>query len=61
MQRWNVLIIWECQTKNSAALDALLIDATLGRANQRERFDRPTVSPTQSRELEINAHVHSWC
>ncbi len=32
-QGWNVLIIWECQTKNLAALDALLIDATVGRAN----------------------------
>jgi len=31
---WNVLIIWECQTKHPIALDALLIDATVGRINQ---------------------------
>lgn len=30
-QGWNVLIIWECQTKNLADLDARLIDATFGR------------------------------
>lgn len=44
---WNVLIIWECQTKNLTDLDALLIDATVGRANQMERVDRQSVSPTR--------------
>lgn len=37
---WNVLIIWECQTKNSTDLNALLIDATFGQVNQIEQFDR---------------------
>lgn len=35
---WNVLTIWECQTKNPAALDALLIAAIVDR--QIERVDR---------------------
>lgn len=47
-QGWNVLIIWECQTKNLTDLDALLIDATVGQANQTVRIDRRSVSPTRT-------------
>ena len=36
---WNVLTIWECQTKNPAALDVLLIAATVGRTSQMEHVD----------------------
>lgn len=50
-QGWNVLIIWECQTKNLTDLDALLIDATVGRANQIKRADRPTGSLTRKSRI----------
>lgn len=42
---WNVLTIWECQTKNPEALDALLIASTVGRASQIEHVDHRSVSP----------------
>ena len=41
---WNVLTVWECQTKNLTGLDALLIDATVGRASHMEQIDLPTAS-----------------
>lgn len=40
-QGWNVLTIWECQTKNPTALDARLIDATVGRKSHMEYFKSP--------------------
>lgn len=50
-QGWNVLIIWECQTKSLAELDVLLIDATVGRANRLEQVDRATASPTRKSRI----------
>ena len=41
--RWNVLIIWECRTKSSEDIDALIMAATVGR--QIEHGDRRSVLP----------------
>ncbi len=40
MRGWKVLTIWECQTKNPVALDAILIAAVVG--HQIEHVDRWT-------------------